>query len=112
MLVIVFLNMCLQVLGSILGGPSGHFLQTIHPVKNNFRTKYKLNLCCEFCGIGISDQEHQLSCPVINKFLPEIADSNVIYQDLFGNAEKQLKFIKIYTKIARQREVLLESLNM
>ena len=82
------------------------------PVKTNFRTKYKLNLCCEFCGIGTSDQEHQLSCPVIIKFLPEIADSKVRYKDLFGNAEKQLKFIKIYTKIERQREVLLESLNM
>ena len=82
------------------------------PVKTNFRSKYKLNLACEFCSIGTSDQEHQLSCPVIRNFLPDIVDSNVRYQDLFGNTEKQLQFIKIYTKIARQREVLLESLNM
>ena len=30
------------------------------PVKTNFRTKHKSSLCCEFCRIGISDQEHQL----------------------------------------------------
>ena len=32
------------------------------PVKTNFRNKYKLDLSCEFCRVGKSDQEHQLSC--------------------------------------------------
>ena len=82
------------------------------PVKTNFRNKYKLDLSCEFCRVGKSDQEHQLSCPVIMKFLPEVEKSKVRYQDLFGSAEKQLKFVKIYTKVSRQREVLLERLNL
>ena len=82
------------------------------PVKTNFKTKYNSDLSCEFCRIGKSDQEHQLICPVIIKFLPEIENTNVQYKDLFGSEKKQLQFIKVYTKVARQREVLLESLNL
>ena len=79
-------------------------------VKSNFKNKYKVDQSCELCKINESNQEHQLSCPVLIKFLPELSLTNVQYKDLFGNVDKQLKFIKVYSKIARQREIFLERL--
>jgi hypothetical protein len=81
------------------------------PVKINFRNNY-LNLSCEYCNLQNCDQEHQLSCHVMKKFIPELTNTKVKYQDLFGSVDKQLSFIKLYTKIARQREILLESLSI
>ena len=40
------------------------------PVKMNFRGQHKSNLSCKLCRVYSSDQEHQLFCPVIKKFLP------------------------------------------
>ena len=82
------------------------------PVKMNFKNNHKSDLNCKLCIINVSDQEHQLSCPILKSMIPELSQTNIKYQDLFGNIESQLKFIKIYTKIERMREVLLENLNL
>ena len=82
------------------------------PVKTNFRHKYSADLNCEYCKIQLCDQKHQLSCSVMKKFVPELTYTSVKYNDLFGSADKQLIFIKLYSKVARQREVLLESLQL
>ena len=80
------------------------------PVKMNFRGQHKSNLSCKLCRVDNSDQEHQLVCPVIKKFLPELIQTDVQYQDLFGDADHQLKFVKLYRKISNKREILLDSL--
>ena len=80
------------------------------PVKTNFRNQNKTDLSCKLCAINISDQEHQLKCPVLQKFLPELSQTDVKYSDLFANVDKQLKLAKLYVKIAKTREIILEGL--
>ena len=80
------------------------------PVKMNFKNSHKSDLNCKLCIINVSDQEHQLLCPILKRMIPELSETDIKYQDLFGNIKSQLKFIKIYSKIERIREVLLDSL--
>ena len=68
------------------------------------------NNSCKLCKVHNNNQEHQLVCPVIKKFLSELIQTDVQYQDLFGDADHQLKFVKLYKKISNQREILLDSL--
>ena len=82
----------------------------MYPVKANFKNKYKNDIFCEFCKIEISDQQHQMQCTVIKRFIPELISTKVKYTDLFGNVERQLDFVKLFTKITQQREVLKECL--
>ena len=47
---------------------------------------------------------------MLQKFLPELKHTDIIYEDIFGNANQQLKAIKLLTKITNQREIILEAL--
>ena len=82
----------------------------MYPVKLNFKKKYKGDLLCEFCVLEESSQQHQLKCAVLAKFVPEIADSNVEYIDIFGSVDDQLAAVKLFAKITKQRNHLLEVL--
>ena len=80
------------------------------PVKTNFRNQNKTDLSCKLCTINISGQKHQLRYPVLQKFLPELSQTDVKYSDLFSNVDRQLKLAKLYVKISKTREVILEGL--
>ena len=82
----------------------------MYPVKLNFKKKYNGEFQCEFCVVGDSSQQHQLECAVLTKFVPEIADSNIEYNDIFGSVDDQLAAVKLFTKITKQRNLLLEAL--
>ena len=82
------------------------------PVKENLKNKYRDDLSCEFCRIGYSTQQHQLECPVIKKFVPELAEQQCNYSDIFGTVEDQLRIVKTYSEISRRREILLESMSL
>ena len=82
------------------------------PVKENLKNKYRDDLSCEFCRIGYSTQQHQLVCPVIQKFVPELAKQQCKYSDIFGAVDDQLRIVKVYSEISRQRDILLESMSL
>ena len=52
-----------------------------------------------------------MECAVITKFIPELSDSNVKYDDIFGSTDDQLTVVKLFKKITKQREILLEALS-
>ena len=82
----------------------------MYPVKANFKNNHKNDLSCKFCAVGESDQQHQLKCAVLTKFIPELTNSDSKYEDIFGSADDQLKVVKLFKKITKQREILLEAL--
>ena len=68
--------------------------------------------CCSsnyICRIEICDQEHQLNCAVMRRFLPELTSTTVKYTDIFGNVDKQLAAVKLFSKISKQREIIDEN---
>ena len=84
----------------------------MYPVKANFKNKYKGDLSCEFCAMDNSDQPHQLNCAVLKKFIPELSNSSVKYEDIFSSADRQLEAIKLFSKITKQRKILAEALSI
>jgi hypothetical protein len=84
----------------------------MYPVKENMKNKYKNDLSCEFCKLGNSNQQHQLKCAVLVKFVPELANRNIKYSHIFGPVNDQLAIVKIFSKITKQREILLEALSI
>ena len=76
------------------------------------KNQYRNDLSCEFCKIGTSDQQHQLVCSVLKKFIPELNQQHFNYDHLFGSVEDQLEIVKIYSKITKQREILREALSI
>ena len=84
----------------------------MYPVKANFKNHYKdEKLLCKFCAFGISDQQHQLECVVLTKFIPELSCTTVEYADIFGSVDDQLAAIKLFVEITNQRNILLEALS-
>ena len=84
----------------------------MYPVKANFKKKHMGNLTCEFCVIHNSDQQHLLKCSVLAKFVPELNNSEVEYDDIFGSVDKQLRAIKLFSKLTKQRKILIEALSV
>ena len=78
------------------------------PSKSNFRNQFKDDMYCNLCKIEICDQEHQMNCLVMRRFVPELNHTNVKYSDLFGSVDKQFEAVKLYSKIVRQKEILEE----
>ena len=84
------------------------------PVKRNFRNKYRdSDLFCELCKMEESHEEHLTRCIVLKKFIPELNTSpSPDYKDIFSNIQDQLKIVKVFLKIKRQREILFEALSI
>ena len=80
-----------------------HFHQIDQLLKNWLRHYYNC-----FLGYRI----WLLVCPVIQKFVPELAEQQFNYSDIFGVVDDQLRIVKIYSEISRQRDILLESLSL
>ena len=73
------------------------------PVKSNFRYLHESDLTCRACH---EDEIHLCqTCPV---FSSERGDSCLNFEDVFGQVEIQIKFIKRFKIIARKWKLLLE----
>ena len=75
-------------------------------IKNNFKSKYKDDLSCRTCDSGLlEDEQHLLLCSGL-----QIEDdvSSVKYDDIFSDLKSQIKTTKMYMKILRKREIVLE----
>ena len=79
-------------------------------VKANFKKSHINDLWCQLCKVELCDQKHLLFCIVLKKFIPEMEKTSVHYSDIFGNVDKQLCAVKLFTKILNQREIILEAL--
>ena len=85
----------------------------MYPVKDNFKNKYKdKNMNCELCKIEKCTQEHLLKCKVLNSIVPALNGLTTKYDDLFMDTDKQHSFIKVYSELNQQREILLEAIGV
>ena len=86
-----------------------HYNCSVH--RQNYKNLYNFNLNCKLCKSQICDQQHLLQCSVLKTSVPELAANiDVKYNDLFGDIEKIVPAIKLFSKIVRKREELLELL--
>ena len=76
-------------------------------VKSNFKKQHGANLICNF-GQNEDTQSHLLLCKEITK---GIDTSEVQYDYIFSNINKQEKIAKILNKILKQRELKEKLLN-
>ena len=67
---------------------------------------------CDLCRMEECSQDHQLQCEILKTFISKLNTTSVVYEDLFGNVDRQLEFIKLYSEVIRQREILHEALNI
>ena len=78
--------------------------------KSNFKQQYEPDLICDMCRLQPCSPEHQLSCIVLKKFVPELETTDVVYEDIFGSTNKQLASVKLLIKIERQKEKILDAM--
>ena len=73
-----------------------------------------MNLIYSATSVGLASAvctpQHQLSCVVMRKFVPDLLNTDVVYENIFGDVNKQLIAIRIFRKVARQKEVILDAL--
>ena len=48
----------------------------------------------------------------MRNFLPELQDTVVKFDDVFGNTTDQLAAVKLFAKITRQRTILFDALSI
>ena len=73
--------------------------------KSNFKDQFKNDLRCLLCKSD-DTQEHLLNCKPI---IQNIDTSNINYNDLFSNIEKQVKATKVFMKLSRSKTFLINS---
>ena len=73
-------------------------------VKSNFKTKHDEQVTCSFCPEE-DTQPHLLSCKEVTV---GIDTSNVEYDDIFKDINKQEAIAKVYNKILNQRNLKLK----
>ena len=73
---------------------------------------YSDNLC-RICKLFPESQSHLLQCPDIIPKLKLLSNYKEIDENyIYGDVSKQLKIVKIYTKVLEIREELLEDLEV
>ena len=81
-------------------------------LKTNFSQMYSDNLC-RICKLFPESQSHLLQCPDIIPKLKLLSNYKEIDENyIYGDVSKQLKIVKIYTKVLEIREELLEDLEV
>ena len=76
-------------------------------LKSNFSNKYGTDIACRLCQVQVECQEHILKCEVLKAKI-EIPPQ-VVYEDIFKNVDKQLEAVKVFKKLLREREIILNS---
>ena len=82
-------------------------------VKDNFKNMYQgEDLLCDLkCG-KYEDQQHLLECEVLlGKCTALYEDDTVKYEDLFKTENKQLDEVKLFNKVLKTRDSLLEEIS-
>ena len=75
-------------------------------VKNNYKSKYKDDLSCRTCLTGkLEDERHLLVCQGLKG---EEDYSEEDYLDIFSDLKSQIRITKIFSKILRKRDIILE----
>ena len=83
----------------------------MYPVKINFKNKVKKqgqNFNCKICKIGRDDQKHLLQCLVLKNLVPELKETKVKYEDIFGGINKMVKAVKLLKIVCKARNFFLE----
>ena len=70
------------------------------------------DLLCELCRLSYCDENHLISCIVMRNFVPELRDTVITFDDVFGSTTKQLEAVKLFAKITRQRTILFDALSL
>ena len=76
-------------------------------VKNNFKSKFGENLNCSLCKNHLEDQENLLNC---SEIVSDIDTSQILYSDIFGTTEKQVKAVKVWKQVIKVRNSKLKNL--
>ena len=76
-------------------------------VKTNFENLYEQDLSCRTCRKpdSIENENHLLKCEMLKI---EAETEAVVFNDVFGNIEKQTIAIKAFKAVLRKREVLIK----
>ena len=53
--------------------------------------------------------KHLLHCVELIKVVPELRETEVKYEDIFGSLNDQLAAVKLFTKVIKQRKILMET---
>ena len=83
----------------------------VNETKCNYRSKYENNMNCSICSSNTEESElHLLKCEAIVSE-PEVKDqiSEITYSDIFSDVERQIKAVKLWTKIFRIRKWKIEN---
>ena len=75
-------------------------------VKSNFRNQYQNNMDCQTCKeTCIEDENHLLVCENLKD--EESVKTN--FSKVYGSIEDQLQIVKVFKKILRKRETILDT---
>ena len=76
-------------------------------VKMNQESAYKNQLWCQTCFLFPESQQHLFYCTEIRKNMKGVNMMGVNYEMIYGESEKQEKFVKIYHIILKVRKEIL-----
>ena len=82
-----------------------HLCTRTFPCKANYSNQYGPDPACSICD-GVDDQQHLLLC---RRTTIGVDLEGVVYSDIFGALEKQIKAAKIFKKVIRNRTTILEN---
>ena len=78
-------------------------------VKKNFSTQYSKNLLCTLGCKVEEDQKHLLECKyILDKLDDKYSLAEIEYSDLFGSFQEQVQITKIFSKLFKIRNELIE----
>ena len=76
-------------------------------LKTNFKGKYE-DIVCPLCNIENDTQSHLFNCDVLIKQCSELSENQEIeYEDIFSAKMKQIKAVKLLSKMWQIREALI-----
>ena len=81
-------------------------------VKDNSKNYYGNDLTCSLqCGQQYEDQEHLLECEVLMKNCEALYnDTSVNYEDIFTTVTKELDAVRLYPKITKIRNDMMDEI--
>ena len=79
------------------------------PLKNNRRAMFGDDVSCQVCQEEDSCEEES-HLPLCSSLKSEIHEDekDIRYEDVFGPLNKQIRCVKLYSKLVRRRNTILE----
>ena len=69
------------------------------------------NLSCNLCKKAEDNQQHLFQCETIKNELPELADTKIKYEQIYGTLKEKREVSKLLNTICKIREKILETEN-